>query len=110
MTISAELQTSIQDKIETAFQNGTGDYFMQLNDFSQVVCVKSYQVESMTKKGYSLFSLFTYERPCKEKKAKAIQPHKAEIKKEVKIKRTYNRFDNPTGHGDICYSDADNGL
>ena len=110
MTISAELQTSIQDKIETAFQNGTGDYFMQLNDFSQVVCVKSYQVESMTKKGYSLFSLFTYERPSKEKKVQIAQPTKSEVKKVVQRKHLYNRFDNPTGHGDICYSDADNGL
>lgn len=56
-TITNEFQKSIATKIESAFINGSGHYFMQKNNFSDIIAVSEYFIEHYESKGYELFIL-----------------------------------------------------
>jgi hypothetical protein len=64
-TITNEFQQKISAKIESAFIDGTGHYFMQKNNFDKVIAVCEYSIEHYENKGYELFILDNYNRPQK---------------------------------------------
>ena len=64
-TITKEFQQTICEKIESAFIDGTGDYFMQINNFDKIIAVSEYSIEHYESKGYELFILNSYNRTKK---------------------------------------------
>ena len=80
-TISTDFQKSIETKIETAFNNGNGHYFMQKNNFEEIIAVSEYDIEENENKGFEYFSLNYLNRPAKVEVKKEVI---IEIKKECK--------------------------
>jgi hypothetical protein len=82
--ITNEFQKSISSKLEAAFNSGCGDYFMQKNNFNEIICVSEFFIDSMESKGYEYFSLASLNREVNaEKKSDDII---ANLKKISKVK------------------------
>ena len=63
--ISKDQQENLQPQIEQAFDNGSGDCFMQKDNFSEILAVHKSKVTDYETKGYTEFMLYSYERPTK---------------------------------------------
>ena len=74
MYITIEKQNEIAGQIEAAFVSGSGDCFMQKNDFSEVVAVSEYEIEEREHDGFNCFVLACYDRPAKKSEAKPYEP------------------------------------
>ena len=61
-TITKEFQETIAEKIESAFVYGQGHYFMQKNNFSEIIAVSEFFIEEYEMKGYEFFILNNYNR------------------------------------------------
>lgn len=61
-TINKEYQETIKGKIETAFNTGSGDYFMQRNNFDEIIAVSEYEIEEKQSLGFAYFSFHCYKR------------------------------------------------
>jgi len=57
---------TLESKIEAAFNNGTGDFFMQKNNFQEVIAVSEYDIDVNEKNGFEFFSLSELRRAKKE--------------------------------------------
>ena len=49
-------------QIESAFNNGSGHYFMQKNNFTEIIAISEFEIEENENKGFSFFCLDSIER------------------------------------------------
>jgi len=73
MIISKEKQQELAAEIETAFKIGSGHYFMQRNDFQDIIAVHKSEIATKEKESFELFVLADINRPVTVKPVEAIQ-------------------------------------
>ncbi|CAB4137461.1 hypothetical protein UFOVP318_33 [uncultured Caudovirales phage] len=92
--ITTEFQKSISSKLEAAFNSGSGDHFMQKNNFDEIICVSEYFIDNMEAKGYEYFSLAHFNREVNtEKKSDDIIANLKKISKVKSVCTTDSYYD-----------------
>jgi len=65
MIITKEKQQQLSQMIESAFKKGSGDCFMQRNEFEEIIAVHKSEVDTKEMQGFKHFILTDINRPVK---------------------------------------------